>query len=142
NVVRNLEEPGRLELGDDAALQTAERVHERRLNRVLGLLARAELVQAVPVDLRRVALVEIPGRGSARSVGSLDTGCSAYGRDCGHLYSCLTAGTRVLRYARTANVGLPRGGLQPLNEGLTRSGRGGRRAPCGAGRTAPRARAA
>src|SRR6476646_11226492 len=33
HVVRNLEQPGRLELRDDAALQTAERVHERRLDR-------------------------------------------------------------------------------------------------------------
>src|SRR5439155_8771903 len=32
NVVRDLEQPGGLELGDDAALQAAERVHERCLD--------------------------------------------------------------------------------------------------------------
>ena len=59
DVLGDLEQPGRLGLRHDTAAQAAERVQERVLDRVLGLLARAELVQAVAVDLARVALVEI-----------------------------------------------------------------------------------
>ena len=58
DVVRDLEEPRRLELRHDAALDPAERVQEGALDGVLGLLARAELVQAVAEDLVRVLLVE------------------------------------------------------------------------------------
>ena len=84
----DLVEPGRLELRDDAALECAEGVQERRLDGVLGLLARAELVEAVAEDLSGVALVEI-----ACSIGpwgerSLDAGCPTYGWFCGHLSSC------------------------------------------------------
>ena len=51
DVVGDLEEPRRLELGHDPALDAAERVQERALDGVLGLLAGAELVQAVAEDL-------------------------------------------------------------------------------------------
>ena len=84
HVVRDLEEPGGLELGDDPALQTAEGVHERRLEGVLGLLARAQLVQAVAVDLGGVLLVEPARRIRAGRDRSLDASGTTYGRDCGH----------------------------------------------------------
>ena len=60
--MRDREQPRELGLGRDAALQRTMRVQERRLERVLGLVARAELVDAEPEDLSRVALVEILGR--------------------------------------------------------------------------------
>ena len=72
DVLGDLVEPRRLELGIDAALEAPEGVQERRLGRVLGLLAIAQLMQAIRVDLTRVALVEIArcvrlGGGPARS---------------------------------------------------------------------------
>ncbi len=87
HVVGDLEQPGRLELGDDSPREAAEGVHEGRLDGVLRLLARPELVQAVAVDLCGVALVEIARRICARSDRPLDAGRTAYGRDCGHLSS-------------------------------------------------------
>src|SRR3954471_22142294 len=51
HVVRDLEQPGGFELGDDPARESAEGVHERRLDGVLRLLTRAELMEAVAVDL-------------------------------------------------------------------------------------------
>ena len=74
DVVGDLEEPRRLELGHDAALDAAERVQERALHRVLGLLARAELVQAVAEDLVRVLLVERARRRPPREHGRLRRG--------------------------------------------------------------------
>ena len=85
DVVGDLEEPRRLELRHDAALDPAERVQERALDGVLRLLPRAELVQAVAEDLVRVLLVE-----GAREVGfgrgdALDAVRTAYGRYCGQI---------------------------------------------------------
>src|SRR5439155_25017208 len=59
DVLRDLVEPRRLELGHDAALEAAESVQERRLSRVLRLLAVAELDEAVGEDLPAEALVEV-----------------------------------------------------------------------------------
>ena len=75
--MRDLEQPRRLELRNDAALQAAERVHERRLHRVLGLFPRAELVHAVPEDLSGVALVQIARRLGAANGRTLDAGGAA-----------------------------------------------------------------
>ena len=73
DVLGDLEQPRRLGLRHDAAAQPAERVQERVLDRVLRLLARAELVQAVAVDLAGVALVEIPREvGLGRRRGRFD----------------------------------------------------------------------
>jgi len=51
-------EPRRLELGADAAPEGTERVEERRLDGVLGLLAVAELPQAEALERPRIALEE------------------------------------------------------------------------------------
>ena len=70
DVLGDLEQPGRLGLGHDAAAERAESVHVRRLDGVLGLLARAELVQAVALELRGVALVKastLPPEGRCES---------------------------------------------------------------------------
>jgi len=85
--VRDLEEPRRLQLRHDAALDAAERVEEGALDRVLGLLARAELVQAVAEDLVRVLLVERPREVRFGSRRSFDPDCTTYGRYCGHISS-------------------------------------------------------
>src|SRR5213593_579858 len=69
DVLRDLEEPGELVVGNDAAPEAALRVEERRLHRVLGFLARAEPAQAEAEDPRRVPLVEQAGRVSRRGVG-------------------------------------------------------------------------
>jgi hypothetical protein len=81
--VRDLEQPRELRLGRDAALQRAMRVQERRLEGVLGLVARAELVDAEPEDLPRVAFVEILGRVGIAG-GALNVCCTTDGRDCGY----------------------------------------------------------
>src|SRR5581483_1105013 len=78
DVLRDLEQPRRLLLGDDAPPDPAERVQEGALHRVLGLLARAELVQAIAKELGRVPLIEHT-RHVAGAVGA------TYGRDCGHV---------------------------------------------------------
>jgi len=83
DVVRDLEQPRELGLGRDAALERAMRVQERRLERVLGLVARAELVDAEAEDLARVALVEVLGRVSLAG-GALDVCCTTDGGDCGY----------------------------------------------------------
>jgi hypothetical protein len=57
NVVRDLEEPGQLDSRHDTASQPAERVQERRLHRVFGLIALAEPGQAESEDTPRIALV-------------------------------------------------------------------------------------
>ncbi len=84
DVLGDLEQPGRLGLGHDAATECAERVHVRRLDRVLSLFARAELMQAVALELRGVTFVEALGsrrlRGDARA---LDKRRTSYGRNCG-----------------------------------------------------------
>ena len=54
DVLRDLVEPRLLELRRRAALEPAECVQERRLDGVFRLLARAELMQAVRVDLLAV----------------------------------------------------------------------------------------
>src|SRR5919197_4573342 len=81
DVVGDLEHPGLLDFGDDPAREAAEGVHERRLDGVLGLLARTELVEAVAEDLRRVTLVEIAGRLGAGGGGPLDPTRTTYGRN-------------------------------------------------------------
>ena len=52
DVLRNLEKPGQLVFGNDPATETALRVEERRLDRVLCLLTRAEPGQAEAEDPR------------------------------------------------------------------------------------------
>ena len=86
--MRDLEQPGGFELGDDPPREPAEGVHERRLDGVLSLLTRAKLVVAVAEDLSGVALVEIACSIRPGSERSLDAGCPAYGWFCGHLSSC------------------------------------------------------
>ena len=79
HVLGDLEQPRRLGLRDDPALERAERVQERRLDRVLGLLARAELRVAEAVQLMRVALVErVRQLGFTRARRSLDGGSTTY----------------------------------------------------------------
>src|SRR4029079_12490967 len=98
------------------ARQPAECIHERRLDGVLRLLTRTELVQAVAEDLCRVALVQVSGRVGSASDRSLDAGCTTYGRDCGQ--PCPPTAIRaVCGAARTANVAKARGVLQPSIEG-------------------------
>src|SRR5205807_2889528 len=58
DVPRDLQEPRRLDPRDGASAESAERVEKRRLHRVLGLLARAEVVEAVRVDPALVSFVE------------------------------------------------------------------------------------
>src|SRR4029450_2689504 len=74
DVLGDLEQPRRLGLRHDAPAGRAERVHERRLDGVLRLLARAQLMEAVAEDLRRVALVEAFGRSSLRCAGGTSGG--------------------------------------------------------------------
>jgi len=81
--VRDFEQPRKLRFRRDAALQRAMRVQERRLERFLGLVARAELVDAEPEDLPRVALVEVLGRVGVAG-GALDVCCTTDGGDCGY----------------------------------------------------------
>src|SRR5205085_7495170 len=79
DVLGDLEQPRRLGLRHDAALERAERVQERGLHRVLRLLARAELRVAEAVQLMRVALVERMGQlGFTRAWRSLDGGGATY----------------------------------------------------------------
>src|SRR5206468_11556974 len=73
---------GRLELGDDTAPEPAEGVQEGALDGVLGLLARAELVQAVAKDLVRVLLVEVPRQVGFGVLDPVDAVRTAYGRNC------------------------------------------------------------
>ena len=61
DVLRDLEEPGRFELGANPAAETAVRVEERRLDGVLRLFAVAEQPEAVAEDPLRVPRVEIRG---------------------------------------------------------------------------------
>ena len=85
DVVRDLVEPRRLELGRRAAPEPTEGVHERDLRCVLGLLTVAELVLAEAQDLALVALVE-QARGLVfRLVEPEGPGCRmAFVRYCGH----------------------------------------------------------
>src|SRR4029450_5073014 len=83
DVVRNLEQPRGLLLRHDAAPNAAERVQERALHRILGLLARAELVQAVAEDLVRVLLVQRTGQIGLVGGWPGEPTRAAYGRyDC------------------------------------------------------------
>src|SRR5439155_22299945 len=142
HVVGDLEEPGGLELGDDAPRQAAECVHERRLDGVLRLLARAELVQAVAEDLDGVPLVELARRVRARSGFSLDARCSTYGRDCGHPVLLLLRIRTLRPGASVERVSAGDGRATTLHRGSLRPERAWRRAPGAAARTGPRARAA
>jgi hypothetical protein len=81
DVVSDLEEPGRFLLRDDTAAKAPEGVEERALDRVLGLLAGAELVEAVAEDLVPVALVERLGRRGLGGYEGLDATGAAYGGD-------------------------------------------------------------
>jgi hypothetical protein len=81
--VGDLEEPRGLELGDDAALDAPEGVQERALDGVLGLLAGAELVEAVAEDLVRVLLVERTRRLGLGRKRPFDAAGTTYGRNCG-----------------------------------------------------------
>src|SRR5439155_12259278 len=69
DVLGDLVEPGRLELRDDAALESAEGVQERRLDGVLGFFAVAQLQEAVGEDLAAEALVEVARRLGGRVGG-------------------------------------------------------------------------
>src|SRR5439155_16236839 len=68
DVVRDLEEQRALEFGRRPALETAKRIHEGDLRRVLGLLAVAELVLAERENLALVLLVEQARRFAFRLV--------------------------------------------------------------------------
>ena len=59
DVARDREQPGRLRIRDDAALERAEGVQERRLEGVLRVLAIAQTTQAERVDLLGVALKKL-----------------------------------------------------------------------------------
>ena len=84
DVLGDLEEPRALGLRRDALPERTERVHERRLDGVLSLLAGAELMQAVAVDPRCVALVERVRRGGlGRHRAGLDEVRATYGRYSG-----------------------------------------------------------
>src|SRR5207245_5289848 len=85
DVLGDLEQPRLLGFGHDAPLQAAEGVHERRLDGVLRLLARAQLVDAVVVDLPRVALVERTRgvRLGCDNGPGLDSGCTTSVGYCG-----------------------------------------------------------
>src|SRR5581483_8871234 len=86
DVLGDLEEPGRLELGRGSALEAAEGVQERGLGRVLGLLAVAEPVQAEGEDLATVPLVEQAGRLALGWPQTRANGCRmAFGRIQGHV---------------------------------------------------------
>src|SRR5205085_11035363 len=61
DVLRDLEEPGSLELRADAPPQPAVRVEKRRLHRVLRLLAVPQQSEAIAEDPVRVPRVEIGG---------------------------------------------------------------------------------
>ena len=142
DVVRDLEEPGGLELGNDPAREPAEGVHEGRLDGVLGLLSRAQLVHAVAEDLIRVALVEDTRGLCARGGGPFDTGRSTDGRNCGQPVLLDCGSERHCEERSTANVGSPPAGENPPSRGL-RSGRGpGLPAPGAARRRVPPGRAA
>src|SRR6266487_2213872 len=69
DVLRDLEEPRELVVGNDTAPETALRIEERRLHRVLRFLARAKPAQAEAEDPRRVPLIEQAGRVSGRDLG-------------------------------------------------------------------------
>ncbi len=58
-VLRDRQQPRLLELRHDAAPHRAKGLEERRLRRVLGVLARAERAEAVPEDEIGVPLVEL-----------------------------------------------------------------------------------
>ena len=73
--------------GHDAALDAAERVQEGALHGVLGLLAGAELVQAVAEDLVRVLLVERARDVRLGSRLALDPVRTTYGRNCGQIFT-------------------------------------------------------
>src|SRR5204862_943104 len=59
DVLGDLEQPRALRTRHDASLQAAERIHERVLNRVLGLLTVREAAQAEPEDPPGVLLVQV-----------------------------------------------------------------------------------
>ena len=80
DVVRDLQKPGDLDVGDDAAPESALRVEERRLERVLGFVRRAESAPAVRQDARTVPFVHRLDRG-AGGVCSTDDGIG------GHFYT-------------------------------------------------------
>jgi hypothetical protein len=61
DVVGDLVEPGRLELGDDALAERRIDAEKDVLDRVFGILARAELANAVALDLCAVLLVKLRG---------------------------------------------------------------------------------
>src|SRR5206468_12166990 len=107
-----LEEPRRLELGHDTALDAAERVEERALNCIRRLFARAELVQAVPEDLVGVLLVEAPRHLCFGGDGALDARCTAYGRNCDQIF-----------IPRWKIDGAPRPGTPELRSSVTSSPR-------------------
>ena len=93
-VLRDREEPVRLQARDDSALESAQDEQECRLRRVLGLFAVAELVQAVAVHPVVVPLVE-RGRGGgggrpvARTLGWSE--CSCNGSGLQQCWGCLGA---------------------------------------------------
>ena len=71
--------------GTTPRLIAAEGVQERALDRVLGLLARAELVQAVAEDLVRVLLVERARHVRLGGKRPFDAAGTTYGRNCGQI---------------------------------------------------------
>jgi len=87
DVLRDLEQPRRLEFRTNAATQSAVRVEERRLDRVLRFLAVAKQPEAVAEDPIRVPCVQIRSGISLRRPRSLrgDRGESAHGRVRSHI---------------------------------------------------------
>src|SRR5581483_187773 len=83
DVLRDLVEPGELELGRVTALQPAERIQEGRLRCVLCLFLAAELMAAVRKDLPAVLRVEALRvlRTRSRRLRERLT-CTTYGRNC------------------------------------------------------------
>ena len=109
HVLGDLEQPRGLGLRHDAAAERSERVHERRLDGVLRLLARAELVLAVAQDLRSVTLVETLGRRSLRrEARCFDEGRATNGRNCSQPGSFMEGGTGLPAFRPNACPSLSR----------------------------------
>jgi hypothetical protein len=142
DVLGDLEQPRRLGLRDDPALQAAEGVQERLLDGVLGLLAAAEFVEAVAEELRRVALVQVLRRRRLGGDLRLDSGGATDVRDCGQVPpSCALAAKRTSAsrpiLGEIRRIRIPRTSVIRAGAEFSPS-----RARGAGGRTAPRARAA
>jgi hypothetical protein len=76
DVAGDREKPGQLDVGDDSALKRSQRMHERRLQRVVSFVPVAQVIGAVGENAVGVALVEgVDGQRAWRGGGGLDA-CS------------------------------------------------------------------